>query len=166
MAAISSSQLLTIRLVCETVKKSQYCSSPLPHRVEFEALRGFRFCPSNKIIFAVKSYRLGEGVVVCLTMTTVAAFVIFLVSIPRTCVLRTVPAWQYLEERDLLFFFKAWKEKLLVAMTHLKKMFVKVLVFGERDESKGVPPSVPKFVVTKMWTNEIYIDIKESGYNL
>jgi len=67
--------------------------------------------------------------------TSVAALAILLVSIPCTCLLGMVLAWQDFRERDIMFFFKACKA-MFVAMASLKKMLFGLasLDFGERDE--------------------------------
>jgi len=72
--------------------------------------------------FCCKSCCLGEGVVVCLTTTTVAALAILLVFIPYTRLLGMVLAWQDLRVRDQMFFFEACKATFFVAMASLKKM--------------------------------------------
>jgi len=76
---------------------------------------------SHYYSFCYKSCCVGEGVAVCLTTTTIAALAILLVSIPCTR-LGIVPAWQDLQERDSMFFFKACEPMVLVAMASLKGM--------------------------------------------
>ena len=48
-----SSLVSDCRAFWEMAKKSHYCSSLLPHKVELEALRGFILSPSDKTLFAV-----------------------------------------------------------------------------------------------------------------
>jgi len=69
-------------------------------------------------------------------MAIVTASAIFLVFIPCTRLLEMVPTWQDLQERDLVFFFKACDALFLVAMASLKETLFGLgsLDFGERDE--------------------------------
>jgi len=48
-------------------------------------------------------------------MTTVAALAMLLVHIPCTRLWGMVPAWQNLQQKDLVFFFEAREATLLVA---------------------------------------------------
>ena len=78
---------------------------------------------------------MGEGVAVCLTMSTVAALAILLVSILCNRLLGMVPTWQDIQERDPVSF-EACEATFSMAKASLNKTLFGLgsLDFRERDK--------------------------------
>jgi len=69
-------------------------------------------------------------------MTTVAALAILLISITCTRLLGMVSAWQYLRERDLMFF-EAYEAMFFVAITSLRRCYLDLEVLILEKEIRG-----------------------------
>ena len=148
------------------VKKSNYCSSLLLHKVEVAALSGLWLYSSNKtlllqlLLFGWRCQRLSNDDHHC-GLSHTSRFHSMHSSFGDGASL----AGSSRERSDVLLrsswgnvfgghiegdVFRTWKS----------------WFSRKRWEVQIVPSSVPKFVITKMWTNKICIDIKELSYNV
>jgi len=105
-------------------KKSYYCSSLQPRRLEIED-EGFEYIQDDAFCYVFKSWRLDGGGIICQGAVNIVAFAILLIFIVRAHLLEVTLAPQDMRKRDpVLFFFEACMAMLFVAVSSLKKIFL------------------------------------------